>query len=237
MMQPKRYKRHQRGMGQGTHQGEGSWAVSYVDMLTLLLCFFIIFFSTDKNKSAPKTLQAIQSQFTQNPAQEIKNQQPMAPVDPAAPSNTEGTPRIQTIVHELESLRDLYNKKKIEGARLELQFDNISFFDSASTRLTPEGQTAVNQVIETLKPYSGKVRIVVQGHTDSRTLRGSQTGLKDNWELSVIRATSVLRGFNQAGFPQQYLSAEGFAATRTLATVEDYSIARRITLRIEDLDP
>ena len=36
-----------------------AWAVSYVDMLTLLLCFFIIFFNADKSKlSSIRKIQA-----------------------------------------------------------------------------------------------------------------------------------------------------------------------------------
>jgi flagellar motor protein MotB len=37
---------------------EGSWAISYGDMITLLLSFFIIFFSTDQEKDRMKAMES-----------------------------------------------------------------------------------------------------------------------------------------------------------------------------------
>ena len=128
-------------------------------------------------------------------------------------------------------------KSEMKGNALEIAFDQVSFFQSGETRLTKEGQEVVDQVIKMLTPYKSDVRITVQGYTDSRNVVYNKRRASDNWELSVIRATSVLKVFNHEGFPQEHLSAEGFADTRVERTVaSDLAHQRKITLRVEELN-
>jgi chemotaxis protein MotB len=63
-------------------------------------------------------------------------------------------------------------------------------FKSGSTFVEPEGRKALielGKVLETEK----ELEIVVEGHTDTDKLT-SPTSPKNNWELSVLRATSVV---------------------------------------------
>ncbi len=63
-------------------------------------------------------------------------------------------------------------------------------FASGSTSVEPEGQKAVIQLAKAIKG-DDDLEIIVEGHTDSDPL-ASRSHPKDNWELSVLRATSVV---------------------------------------------
>ena len=120
---------------------------------------------------------------------------------------------------------------------LEVNFQGVSFFNTASTQLRPEAYAVIQKIVDALKPSMNQIHITVQGHTDSRVVASKRIKFEDNWELSVLRATAVLKHFASAGFPQQTLSAEGFSSTRGPAseTLTESKLAeqRKITLRIE----
>lgn len=63
-------------------------------------------------------------------------------------------------------------------------------FASGSTKVGTEGKVAVIQLAKALEGED-ELEIVVEGHTDSDALRSSAHP-KNNWELSVLRATSVV---------------------------------------------
>jgi chemotaxis protein MotB len=63
-------------------------------------------------------------------------------------------------------------------------------FASGSTTVEPEGRKAIIQLADAVKG-DDDLEIIVEGHTDSDPLT-SRTHPKDNWELSVLRATSVV---------------------------------------------
>jgi chemotaxis protein MotB len=63
-------------------------------------------------------------------------------------------------------------------------------FPSGSTVVDPEGQKALVELAQVLQAEK-ELEIIVEGHTDTDALNKS-THPKSNWELSVLRATSVI---------------------------------------------
>ncbi len=63
-------------------------------------------------------------------------------------------------------------------------------FPSGSTNVDPEGQKALVELAKVLETEK-ELEIIVEGHTDTDPLRSS-VHPKNNWELSVLRATSVI---------------------------------------------
>lgn len=263
---------------------EGSWAVSYVDMLTLLLCFFIIFYSNTQNHPEENILQKIAFDLSGRPSAgnapgkgegngsgSVSGNGTGAGIGSFGaghgPGNgsgsatgsgnlagsslwgkaaIKGTGNINISPEDLALLELIKSKLMKElpasiktGERsLEINFEGISFFRSGKTALLPEAEAQIEKVIGLLGKYKDIVRITVQGHTDPTKLSVSKKNFSDNWELSVLRATSVLKLFVKNGFSQEMLSAEGFADTRVNRAVAEYnaeelSKLRRITLRIE----
>ena len=219
---------------------EGSWAVSYVDMLTLLLCFFIIFYNNAKGKNEETLLQKI--------AVNMKDKDGKTTPTPTASKVSlkdaesgkavmlpEDLALLQMI--KVSALKNIDANIVTKDKSLEINFEGISFFRSGKTALLPEAKEQIQKIIEALDQHKGTIRITVQGHTDPTKSKKPMT-YSDNWELSVLRATSVLKMFIKSGYSQEMLSAEGFADTRMDRQIasfskEDLAKLRRITLRIE----
>lgn len=63
-------------------------------------------------------------------------------------------------------------------------------FQSGSAKVDPRGKEALGKLAEVLKKQTD-IDVNIEGHTDNVPIRTSQ--FKDNWDLSVVRATSVVR--------------------------------------------
>ena len=64
-------------------------------------------------------------------------------------------------------------------------------FQSGSTTIDSKGREAIGQVANVLR-NNPEIDIAIEGHTDNVPYKGSGK-VKDNWDLSVLRATSVVR--------------------------------------------
>ena len=63
-------------------------------------------------------------------------------------------------------------------------------FESGSARVDKRGKEALAKLAEVLNKQSD-IDVYIEGHTDSKPINTAQ--FKDDWDLSVIRATSVVR--------------------------------------------
>ena len=74
---------------------------------------------------------------------------------------------------------------------------------------------------------------MVSGFTDDLQIRvGPQTAYHDNWELSVHRSVTVVRGLVDAGVPAQSLFAAGFGQNHPVAP-NDSDMNRAKNRRVE----
>lgn len=106
------------------------------------------------------------------------------------------------------------------------------FFDSGSATLKKSGQSVLQKVGETLRTYDDKI-IRIVGHTDNVPIAKSlQEKYASNWELSVARATTVVRFLQQVGVPAERLIASGRAEYAPVAD-NDTPAGRKKNRRIE----
>ena len=68
--------------------------------------------------------------------------------------------------------------------------DKLLLFQSGSARLDKRGEEALGKLAEVLNKQTD-IDVFIEGHTDNKPINTVQ--FKDNWDLSVIRATSVVR--------------------------------------------
>lgn len=125
-------------------------------------------------------------------------------------------------------------KIKITEAKNRLSVELIDrvLFDSGSTTLKSEGEAALRKVAGILRGVTDK-QILVEGHTDGVAITGALAEtFPTNWELSVARATRVVRFLEDAGVPPGNLGAAGFSKFRPVATNETDD-GRRLNRRIE----
>ena len=91
-------------------------------------------------------------------------------------------------------------------------------FESASTRLRPQGRRILDAITPTLAGLPN--RISVDGHTNSLPIATDR--FPSNWELSTDRAAGVLRYLARpGGLPATRLTATGYANTRPLLPASD----------------
>lgn len=103
-------------------------------------------------------------------------------------------------------------------------------FPSGSTVINDEGRKALIDLAKAIDEESD-MEIIVEGHTDTDALR-SQSIPHDNWELSVLRATSVVKIMTaNSNIQPEILSASGRSEFHPVDP-EDKSRNRRIEIII-----
>jgi chemotaxis protein MotB len=88
-------------------------------------------------------------------------------------------------------------------------------FKSGSTAVDPKGVDAIKKVAQVLSKNSD-IAIRVEGHTDNVPLKGSGD-MKDNWDLSVLRATNVAKIIESNGVTATRIIASGRGASMPVA--------------------
>ena len=103
------------------------------------------------------------------------------------------------------------------------------FFDSGRADLKDTGKAVLKKVGEALKGYEDKV-IRIVGHTDNVPIKTKV--FPSNWELSVARATTVVRYLQEVGIPPERMIASGRAEYQPVAE-NDTPDGRKKNRRIE----
>jgi chemotaxis protein MotB len=118
-----------------------------------------------------------------------------------------------------------------KGGRIYVSLDNSLLFASGKTDIDWKGKTALLKVAESLKDLED-FDIMVEGHTDNQAMNSST--MKDNWDLSVLRATSVVRYMTTEGKmdPIKIIPSgrSKFVPINTGDTKEAYAENRRIEI-------
>jgi chemotaxis protein MotB len=97
-----------------------------------------------------------------------------------------------------------------------VSLSNQLLFESGKTDLRPQGKEAIGKIARMLKNRKD-FRISVEGHTDQVPV-SNLGAIKDNWDLSALRATSVVRELMARGVPGENLIAAGHAQYAPLST-------------------
>lgn len=165
---------------------EGSWAISYGDMITLLLSFFVIFFSFDFNKEKEKELEQ----------HAIKN---IALMDTFQEKKTGIHDKDSETIDDLNEITTVVTKER--AGKLVVFFKGANFFDSGATAVNEFGQVLLSKFIEKYIPYAGKFRLKIQAFTDNKPVSKNNHRYNDNVELSALRSISVMRYLQSNGVP------------------------------------
>ena len=177
-------------------ESEGSWAISYGDMITLLLSFFVIFFTTDIKKEKAEGL----SNYMSFSMEELKQ----IPAEMSHPGNK------STVKLDKRELDGLDVKVHQSHNRVIVSFGRFSFFKSGQTDLRPEGIEVLKKFVEKYLPYAGTYSLSIKGFTDKKKVSAvSNRRYKDNLELSALRSISAMRTMQKAGIPLSRMEIAG----------------------------
>ncbi len=225
-----------------------NWMDTYGDMVTLLLCFFVLLYSMS-SVDEEKWKAMIQS-FNPDAVEDARitsgNEGPTA-------DNVDGEPDAE----EMTSINQLYemlqNYVGEQGAQDEislskgegfvfLSMDNTVFFDGDSYTLRPEGQLILDDLSVILSQASGSIdEIRILGHTAQATGSEPNDPTVDRF-LASNRATVVLVYLQEKNFidPARLVSI-GYGQWRPISsndTPEERADNRRVEFIIsgKDLD-
>lgn len=212
--------------------GAPLWMVTFSDMMTLLLTFFVLLLSMAtldqvKFTQASDSLAGAFGVLSSSTRTEVAPPQVVSysPVDDDFTSRVYR--RMRTKLRELKLDRQI-ELVKDRGAVV-LRVDEAILFASGQTTLNPEADPVLRKVAELIRPLPLNVKI--EGHTDDI---GNDLM---NWELSVARAVSVLRfmAANQL-LPLTRISATGYGSHRPLfpnVSERERALNRRVEFVLE----
>jgi chemotaxis protein MotB len=230
-------KRH--GGHEAAHADE-RWLITYADMITLLMVFFIVLYSmssTDVVKfkaMAEELSSAFNTQVFSEKVPVAIADQPVGQLAPAVnPADSSGSPdfsAVQAAINDYAISNGLEGQLEVVDSKegVVIRIAGELLFPSGRAALRPEARTAIAKVAASLRGLPNPIR--VEGHTDAGPTVGGF--FADNWELSAERALAVLRELLRDGVAAGRLSAAGRAATVPLVRESDEA-ARAKNRRVE----
>ena len=228
-------------------EGEG-WLATYADMVTLLLCFFVLLFSISSTEMEKfeQLVQSLRSALGKQNVPEAGTREGLKmiqrqtdEVKPNAVDELGGMvqkeiDKIVSEVKEFVMFNKLGGKVRVEGDEMgaRITISDVVLFPPGNARMTPEGLKVMKDLTEILKQFSYHIKVT--GHTDNVPIHNEKYA--SNWELSANRACEVVRFLIDQGIPPEMLSAEGFAEYRPIAsndTPEGRAKNRRVEIMYE----
>lgn len=195
---------------QEEHENDELWAISYGDMITLLLSFFVIFFSTDFKKNRQEELD---NHFMTTFKTEMLKQKSISPpttTNPGSGKENKDAPKF-----------DLLKNGKITKIddRMVVTFENMMFFHPGDTDPTTDGASAIKEFAEKYLPYASMYKISIKAFTDKQQVNTRKHRYKDNMELSALRAIATLRILQKAGIPINRMEIAGYGEMNLLVSI------------------
>ncbi|HYC84062.1 MAG TPA: OmpA family protein [Chryseosolibacter sp.] len=97
---------------------------------------------------------------------------------------------------------------KVQNGKVYVSLAEQLLFQSGSVEVDAKGVTALQQLAKAIKDQKD-INIMVEGHTDNVPISKRSQYMNDNWDLSVMRATSITRILTKAGVSANQITASG----------------------------
>jgi len=220
------------------------WLISYADFITLLFAFFVVMYAISAvNIGKYKVFSdALGNAFGgQGSATPVNTQVQNLPIpNPGLKRRTEllrkekehMTRLAQDLLSTMAPLVKEGKVRVTQNSRgVSVEINASVLFDPGDARLMPQSVEALRAVASLLAADTHNVQ--VEGHTDNQPIANPR--FPSNWELSAVRASSVVRLFIDAGVAPGRLSAVGFSANQPVAgndTAEGRARNRRVAVTI-----
>ena len=204
--------------------GVEPWMATFADMVTLLMVFFVLFYSVEKDNTE-KFKSAIDMMVEED--------------------GPDGLAKIMKVMDATEVMQNLKEMRDATLAaqaeetvedKIVLRVPGLNLFKKGGAKLSPAARPVLDEIVKIIKTKGKKHKIFIQGHTDDVPIHTAK--FESNWELSAIRATAVLRYFFDKGIDPERLTATGYADTFPMVsnnTKEGRAKNRRIEFVLEKM--
>ena len=218
-------------------KGLDEWVMTYGDMMSLLLTFFVLIvsFSSMQEVKFEQAAQSLKEAFgvLAKPEAVIELNQPLVPRHEFRETDLQ-------FLYEVRSIeKAVLEQGREQDVQVEIRDDGVLFrmtapflFGSGNADLRPESAPLLDRLARMFRKFPAEVR--VEGHTDDVPIASAR--FPSNWELSAARAVSVARYFQGAGLPPGRLAAVGYGEHRPVAenaTAEGRSRNRRVEILLK----
>lgn len=197
-----------------THQRD-RWLISYVDVLTILLIFFLA--AAAKSLNVP-------------PAPAVVHAQPV--IVPVA--RAEAKPPRTNLIRAQELLRKQGLEPKLEPRGLVISLPQLILFASGMDEVASEALPTIAQIADVLRDIPNNVVLI--GHADTVPIHNRR--FDSNWDLSMARSRRILELLSkQYGIPEPRLSIASYGPNRPTAsndTADGRASNRRVEIVILD---
>jgi len=218
------------------------WLAAFGDLMSLLLCFFVLLLSMStmdakKVQEAAGSLQGAMSVLDGETSTEVQHKQ----LQIATPiqSETESAKQVksmkQTIVETNEMLKsasesEITLEESEDGFMIRLPA-NILFEKGKAKIINDDALLFLKRIALIIDKLPKDMYVNVTGHTDNSPINTPE--FKDNWDLSTARAVSVVKELIKDGVNPKFLAACGKAGYDPIAsnnTPEGRAKNRRVEL-------
>lgn len=210
------------------------WAVTYGDLMSYMMIFFLVLFSfsiskSDKTKARKyeESLSNIQKSFGGKVDPKRLERAKAKEQESQVESNLKES--MQT--NELSSLVQIQSSER----KVKLVLTEGVLFASGKADLKEPAKKVLIPIAAELKKIPNDV--IIEGHTDNVPIKNGR--YSSNWELSMARAYSVLLFMEQQGLSSKHLAGIGYGDNRPAgdnATPEGRAKNRRIEISLMKTD-
>ncbi len=206
--------------------GAPAWMVTYSDLVTLLLTFFVLLLSM-ANMDPVRFTEASSSLkdafgMHARPAH-VEFAIPILPSPPITkftPVQQAMTTKVYDRIKSQLNLMQMNNEVdavKKDSDTIILRVNDSVLFKPGQSRVSPNAYPMLRNIADIIRPLPMKLRI--EGHTDDIPI--SQNPIA-NWDLSVSRAVSVMRFFKQGDLLKiDRMAATGYGADQPIVPNRD----------------
>lgn len=200
------------------------WAVSYSDVISLLLVFFIMLLSISKidNEKLDEVNEAVKDKKKYE----------------------EKKASLEQIEKDIKKVIQLNNLDKFVSAKrdalsVKININDKILFAVGSAKISDKTKIVIEKLIRSFKKLPKNYTFQIEGHTDDVPINTPK--YPSNWHLSTDRALSMLWFFKKNRIKRNRLSIQGFADTKPLYPFKDKkgrtirenkAKNRRITIKI-----
>lgn len=211
--------------GPPPEEGLPAWMATFADMVTLLLCFFVLLLSF-ANQNVEKFRDAMGSVKDAFGVSEVRaKSEDLSLVNTSSKAAKKSLSRISQderlllgVIMRIKSLFEEEDGELLEGTGVTSDRDGVVFntqanrlFEPNSTRLRADAPEVLDKIVQLLKDY--KLNLVVRGHSDNTPVTTAK--YPSNWELSAARAAVSLDYIlRKGGFSINRAKAVGYGDTR-----------------------
>ncbi|MBX6753194.1 MAG: OmpA family protein [Thermorudis peleae] len=218
------------------HENLERWLITYADLITLLLVFFVVMYSISKADAAKfrAVSASIRAAFNIDVLQQ-------PPAGQRITSPLEQDPRLTAYLGVRAQVASLLTRLGLDRQNVDVELtpegivihlsDDL-LFPPGQAQLRPEATKLLDGIAGILAALPNEVR--VEGHTDN--IPPPPGSYPDNWELSVMRAVVTVRYLTDvSGLRPERFSAVGYGPYRPRAdnsTLEGRRKNRRVDIVI-----